>query len=135
MKMQVTAARVCEEALQPASSTSSVSTSQARGEPGFLVLPPAWTLWTSQAWANVCGPCRHHLGWLAWTVGSPSLQLHTDPQVYLWGSLEPSGSPELCPHSGSSTRSRPGAVQGLCGCVCADLHTLHCSHLSGWGRA
>lgn len=47
MKMQVTAARVCEEALRPASSTSSVSTSQARGEPGFLVLPPAWTLWTS----------------------------------------------------------------------------------------
>lgn len=125
---------MCEEALWPPSSISSVSTSQACGEPGFLVLAPTWTPWASQPSANVCEPCRHHPGWLASTMGSPSLQLHTDPQIYQRGSPEPSGSPELCPHSGSSAQARPGAAQGLCGCVCTDLHTLRCSHLSGWGE-
>lgn len=114
---------------------SAVSTSQTCREPGFLVLAPTSTPWASQPSANVCGPCRHHPGWLASKYyGQPW------PAAAHWPTDIPVGQPRAlrqpraCPHSGSSARARPGAVQGLCRYVCADLHTLHCSHPSGWGE-
>lgn len=50
-------------------------------------------------------------GWQASTMGSPGLQLHTDPQwgTHLWGSPEPSGSPE--PAHTQAALHEPGLVQ------------------------